>query len=402
MTDPVIQGPNTKSLWLVVWTSFLWSVSSLMVFSLFPSFLKDELNMSGTIIGLMEGIAIFLSFIVRLFSGIWSDHLLSRKPFITLGAILSTLIKPAFAFVGSFWAASFMRVTDRAIKGIRAAPLDALVSDLSLPESRATAFGLRQTFKTLGVITGGAIATLCMILSHNNYRLTFLLATLPAAFSIGLALRIKQPSLKEKGKKPRAWHISEIKNLPREYWSTLCFCFLLFGAYFSEIFVGLSLRETGLNPSWLPPFIVSMNGIQALTALPFGKLSDRYGRQEMLVVGVILLIIVNGIFVFSSDIRLLFLGIILIGAHMGLTKGLLRAILSENVPAHLRGTAYAVFYSFTSFSLFASNFLAGIMSDLCGPSGPVISGGVFALLALLFLTVRMAIKPSKLFKDRID
>ncbi len=382
----IVPAPHNASLWVVAWISCLWSASSLMVFSLFPTFLKDELHMTVGHIGQMEGVAIFLSFGVRLFSGIWSDHIHSRKPFILTGAIFSTLIKPAFSIVTSPFMAYGIRILDRTSKGVRAAPLDALVSDLSPRKNRGAAFGLRQSLKTLGVIMGGIFATLCMYLSNNNYRFTFLMATLPALLSIFLTFRIKQPPFKkEADMQKQSWKFSEIKDLPKAYWQTLVFCLCLFGAYFSEFFIALHLKETGISVTFLPLLVVSINVVHALSAFPFGKLSDRVGRQKMLVFGVILLIIVDLVFAFALSLPMLFLGILFIGLHWGVTRGLVRATLAEHVPSHLRGTAYAVFYFLTGFSLLGSNYIAGTCSEHYGSAGPFLAGTVFATLALVVL-----------------
>ena len=346
--------------------------------------------MTGIHIGFMEGLAIFLSFSMRLFSGIWSDRIHSRKPFIVAGTFLSTIIKPAFALATSPFMAFSIRVIDRTSKGVRAAPIDALVSDLSPRENRGAAFGLRQSMKTLGVIAGGIFASLAMHYSGNDYRFTFLLATIPATLSIVLALCIKQPPLKEMprdGKPKQSWNLSEIKKLPREYWHTILFCLFLFVAYFSEFFITLHLKETGISLAWLPMLAVSMNLVQAMSAFPFGKMSDTLGRRKFLAMGVSTLISVDILFSLSSSVPVLFLGIFLIGIHMGITRGLIRVTLVEHVPENLRGTAYAVFYFLTGFSVLAANILAGKFSDLYGSKGPFMVGTIFAILALVVLLV---------------
>ena len=235
---------------------------------------------------------------------------------------------------------------------------------------------------------GGIFASLCMYFSHNNYRFTFLVATIPAGLSIILTFFIKQPPFKKEaanGKQKQTWKISEIKELPREYWQTLLFCILLFGAYFSEFFITLHLKETGIVLTWLPLIVVSMSVVQAFSAFPFGKLSDKMSRRQLLTFGLCLLILVDIIFAFSRSLPMLFLGIFLIGLHMGVTRGLIHAILSEPVPSHLRGTAYAVFYFLTGFSLLGANYMAGMLLEAYGSSGPFLAGAVFATGALYVL-----------------
>jgi MFS family permease len=371
----------------------------MMIFSLYPAFLKDDLHMTGSDIGWMEGVAIFLSFSMRLFSGIWSDQIRSRKPFILIGSVLATIIKPAFAVVGTAFAAASIRVIDRIGKGVRAAPIDALISDLSPQKNKGAAFGLKQSFVTLGDIVGALLASLCMWAFHHNYRLTFLMATIPAIISIFLVLRLKQPSFQTKtSPKNKSWSFSSIKDLPKEYWQTLFFCFILFTAYFSEFFVTLSLRDIGISLVALPIFMGAINCIQALFSFSLGKLADRYGHHLMLIVGVSALIAANVIFSTTERPLTLFLGVLCIGLHFGITRASIRARISEYVPPHLKGTAYAVFAFFTGFSVFAANFIAGKMSTLYGPTGPFLSGGIFATLALLLL-LKMRSKTESLQKQ---
>lgn len=344
--------------------------------------------MKGAAIGFMEGLAIFLSFSARLFTGIWSDHIHTRKPFIVAGSVLSTLLKPAFAFATGPVMLLSVRLFDRFSKGIRAAPVDAMVSDLSPRANRGAAFGLKQSLKTLGVIAGGGLASLCMYLTGDNYRMTFLIATVPALLSIIFSVSIKQPPLKDthpKFSQKQQWHLIDIKKLPRSYWQTLVFCMLLFGAYFSEFFITLHLKGTGISLAWLPMIVVAMNLIHAFSAYPFGHISDRVGRQKMLAIGVSVLVLVDVVFGFASSLWMMLIGVVLIGVHMGVTRGLIRATLSEHVPAEVRGTAYAVFYFLTGFSLLGANLLAGKLFDLYGSKGPFWSGGVFAFLSLLCL-----------------
>ena len=355
-----------------------------MVFSLFPAFLSDELGFSGTLIGLMEGLAIFFSFSMRLFSGVLSDHLHARKPFIIAGSVLSTLLKPAFALTTGAFMAMGIRILDRSSKGIRAAPIDALVSDLTPREKRGAAFGLRQSFKTFGVIAGGILGSLCMHLFENNFRITFFIATIPAFLSIALSLALKDP-LTTKNRPSRTWKLSEIKRLPKPYWEILGFCMLLFCAYFSEFFITLRFKEAGVSLKWLPLFVVGMNLIHGFSAYPFGKLSDRMPKEQMLLLGMGLLFFVNLVLGVFSSFWVVAIGIIFVGLHMGINRGLVRAMLSEHVPSDLRGTAFAVFYFLTGFSLLGANYVAGLLFDAHGAKGPFWSGAFFAGLCLLYL-----------------
>ena len=141
-------------------------------------------------------------------------------------------------------------------------------------------------------------------------------------------------------------------------------------AYFSEFFITLHLKDTGISLAWLPMLVVSMNLVHALSAFPFGKLSDSLrGGNSLHWASPPLFVWI--FFAFSTSLLALLVGIFLIGAHMGITRGLIRVTLVEHVPANLQGTAYAVFYFLTGFSLLAANILAGKFSELYGSKDPL-------------------------------
>lgn len=159
-----------------------------MVFSLLPVFLKTELGYSNTRIGAIEGAALLMSNLSRIISGVMSDVIKSRVKVIALGSAMTAAMKLVLASaVTSQWVVS-AKLLDRFGKGVRAAPTDALIADLSPRQKRSTTYSLHQSLTTLGGVFGSMCAVICMTITQNNYRLTFRLAALPSLFAIFMLL----------------------------------------------------------------------------------------------------------------------------------------------------------------------------------------------------------------------
>ena len=179
---------DNKSTWALAFCGFLWTSSTCMVFSLLPVFLKTELGYSNTRIGAMEGASLLLSNLSRVISGVVSDVIKSRVKVIAFGSAMTAAMKLVLASaVSPQWVVS-AKLLDRFGKGVRAAPTDALLADLSPRTKRSTTYGLHQSLTTLGGVFGSMCAVACMTLTHNNYRLTFTLAAIPSVFAIFMLL----------------------------------------------------------------------------------------------------------------------------------------------------------------------------------------------------------------------
>ena len=179
---------DNKSTWALAFCGFLWTSSTCMVFSLLPVFLKTELGYSNTRIGAMEGASLLLSNLSRVISGVLSDVIKSRVKVIAFGSAMTAAMKLVLASaISPQWVVS-AKLLDRFGKGVRAAPTDALLADLSPRTKRSTTYGLHQSLTTLGGVFGSMCAVACMTLTHNNYRLTFTLAAIPSVFAIFMLL----------------------------------------------------------------------------------------------------------------------------------------------------------------------------------------------------------------------
>lgn len=380
---------NNLSLWGVALVSFFWSTSSLMVFSILPAFLTDVLHASKTKIGFIEGVAVFISFVAKVFSGTLSDYFRNRKPLIVVGTFFSLIIKPMFALahtVDTIFAARFI---DRLSKGIRSAPTDALIADLSPKEKRGTSYGMRQSLYTFGGMFGAFIASMLIMLTDHDYRTIFFLSMIPSTLAlIVLIIMVKQPEIAESGKKID-WHIRDIKLLPPRFWGLLVVVAILMLSRFSEAFVTLRAKETGWEIAHLPWIIVLMDIVHAGMAFPMGRISDKFNRYKMLMLGLFITILAHACMIIDNHVAVICTGVVLIGLYLGIMQGLLSTLVSESTPAHLRGTAFALYYLTAGTSVLIGNVFAGQLSDAYGLVGAFYGGAgatVVAMLALYMFT----------------
>jgi MFS family permease len=386
---PVVSPGIPASIWILGFVSLLMDVSSELIHSLLPVFLVSVLGASAVTVGFIEGTAESVALIVKIFSGALSDYLGKRKVLAVAGYSLGALSKPLFALAASSGMVLTARLIDRTGKGIRGAPRDALLADLAPPEVRGAAFGLRQSLDTVGAFLGPLLAIAFMLLWADNFRAVFWIAVIPGFLAVALLLfGVREPEHHLNGKRGNPIRMDNLKQLSNAYWWVAAFGTLFTLARFSEAFLVLRAQQGGLAMAWIPMVFVAMNIVFALTAYPFGKLADRMRHTTLLKAGLLALIAADIMLGLSSHLTGIFVGIVLWGLHMGLTQGLLAAMVADTAPAELRGTAYGFFNLCSGIAMLAASVLAGELWERLGASFTFYAGIVFSLFALGVLVWR--------------
>ncbi|MEN8160377.1 MAG: MFS transporter [Myxococcota bacterium] len=366
--------------------SLFMDVSSEMIHAALPLFLTVSLGASALAVGLIEGIAEATASITKVFAGVASDWLGRRKPFALLGYGLAALSKPLFPLATGVPTVLLARFTDRIGKGIRGAPRDALVADLTPEPQRGAAYGLRQALDTVGAMLGPALALVLLAATADDYRFVFWVAVAPAFVAVALlAWGVREPE-----RPPRTGPLrspirrTELARLSRRYWGVVAFGAVLTLARFSEAFLVLRAADVGLAAAYAPLAMVVMNAGYAATAYPFGRLSDR-GRRPVAVLGVACLLAADLVLAFAASPALALGGAVLWGVHMGATQGLLSAVVADSAPADLRGTAFGLFNLVVGITQLAASLLAGALWSAVGPEATFAAGAVFSTTALVGL-----------------
>jgi MFS family permease len=375
-----------RTIWALGFVSLFMDLSSELIHSLLPVFLVTTLGASALTVGVIEGVAESTSMLVKIFSGAISDFIGRRKGLLLLGYGLAALTKPLFPLAQSVEVVFTARLLDRIGKGIRGAPRDALVADVSPPEIRGACFGLRQSMDTAGAVLGPALAILLMLLLAD-IQLVLWVAVIPAAIAVALIVTgVKEPvhaSGEHKFRSPIHWSV--LHDFSSGYWWVVVVGGVFTLARFSEAFLVLRAQQMGLPVTWVPLVMVVMALFYTLSAYPAGWLSDRISRTKLLCVGMGLLVLADLALAQSSSVITMMLGVALWGLHMGFSQGILASLVADKAPGKLKGTAFGIFNLVSGVCMLIASVLAGWLWQSIGSDSTFLTGALLATTALFLL-----------------
>lgn len=370
--------------WIIGFVSLLMDVSSEMIHSLLPLFMATALGTPVVIIGLIEGLAEATALCVKVFSGVISDYIGKRKGLAVLGYGLGALSKPLFALASTSGMIFSARMIDRVGKGIRGAPRDALVADVTPPEIRGAAYGLRQTLDTMGGFLGPLLAVGLMLLWSNDFRAVYWVAVVPAFLAVALLFfGLHEPRTPVVTARTNPIKKENLKRLGVDCWWVIGLGGVFTLARFSEAFLVLRAQEVDIPLALIPLVMVAMNVVFSFTAYPFGRLSDSISHRRLLQMGLMVLIVADLVLALSDSWAGIIIGVALWGVHMGMTQGLLNTMIARTAPADLRGTAFGFFSLLSGMGLLIASLGAGLLWDIWGSASTFFAGAVICVITLL-------------------
>jgi MFS family permease len=370
-------------------------ISSEMIHSLLPLFMVTTLGTGTIAVGIVEGLAESLALVVKVFSGTLSDYLGKRKQLVLFGYALGALTKPLFALASGLGLVLIARLLDRVGKGVRGAPRDALIADITPQQIRGAAFGLRQALDTVGAFLGPLLAVGLMLLWADNFRAVFWVAAIPGLMAVALlvfGVQESAPSKVQKGINPISRE--NLTRLGPAYWWVVGIGSAFTLARFSEAFLVLRAQQEGIPIAFVPLVMVAMNIIYALSAYPFGKLSDAVSHRVLLVLGLLILTTADLVLAANGQWSTVLWGVGLWGLHMGITQGLLAAMVADTAPPDLRGTAYGFFNLAAGLAMLIASVLAGVLWDRLGPSFTFYAGAAFCVITILGISIHSVSRTS--------
>ncbi len=375
--------------WVLGFVSLFMDISSEMIHSLLPLFMTDVLGAGAVAVGLVEGGAEAAALIVKIFSGVLSDWFGQRKALALFGYGLSALTKPFFALAPGLGLVFAARIADRIGKGLRGAPRDALVADLAPADMRGAAFGLRQALDTVGAFLGPLLAMALMLHTRDNFRAVFWAAAIPAIVCVAfLGFGLREPQREAGRGRVNPIRRENLRRLGGAYWWVVVVGGIFALARFSEAFLVLRARQTGVAIAFVPLVMAAMSVVYSATAFPFGHLADRIDRRLLLGLGLVLLVAADIALTLAHHWGLVLAGLALWGLHMGATQGLLAAMVADSAPAELRGTGFGFFNLVQGIVTLLASVLAGALWQKLGPPATFAAGAVFSALALAALAAR--------------
>lgn len=378
------------------------AISTTMTFSISPFFVTEVLGLSICSMGWIEGVSEGLSQLSKLVAGYLGDFFRRRKTPLIFGALLAAASKPIFILAGSAGAVILSKVIERISNGVMATPRDAYVAASATEGTKGMSLGLMMTLKTLGC-TIGSLFIGALVFFTENYRVLLWLGFIPCALAVFILFRFMPDEAASKTKAEGAdqcegscdevpekkstkltinW--ADIRNLSGRYWSLILVASLFMCARFSDGFLVLRVNELGA-PKWFSTSLIGMfNIVSALCCLPIGHISDRFDRSRLLYFSFFCLVLTN-ILLITNSLSLAIVGVIFWGAQRGTSQVLFSAIIADEAPKKILGTAMGIFYLVTGIT----SFIAGVMAGETGNTGLThtfyfgLGASSIALIALL-------------------
>lgn len=381
-----VLNPTVKKLGLI---SFLADVSSEMLYPITPIFLTTVLGASVTSLGFIEGLAEAVASLLKTYSGMWSDRIQKRKPFIWLGYLFAALAKPLTGSAQSWLHVLFARSFDRTGKGLRSAPRDALLAESVPAALRGTAFGWHRMMDTLGATTGPLLAILFLSFSQN-LRWMYFLAFIPGLLAVIIALRIKEDSRPRTSPAPRLkW--SSAHSLPANFKYYL-FCWGIFSVTnSSDVFLLLKTQQSGIPLTETILMYCLYNLFYSLASPYLGGLSDRMGRKKVLILGLVIFASVYGGFIFAQERMHFWILFAIYGFYMAATDGVGKAYAMDLLEDNKKATAVGYLGTVTGIGTLIASTAAGFLWDYFGSAATFTYGAAgAAITSLALLTIPLS------------
>jgi MFS family permease len=362
---------------LLGFVSLFTDIASEMLYPITPIFLTVVLGSSMAVVGLIEGIAEFISGILKGYAGNLSDKVKKRSIFVVIGYSLSAISKPLPGLFQSIPVVAGTRATDRIGKGIRTAPRDALLASYTEKNTGAI-FGFHRGMDTLGAAIGPLIALLLLNIYSNDYRLIFLIAFIPSIIAVAFTLTIKDNVI-VKTKQKQKKLLQFFKEAPKTFKQLIILLTLFALVNSSDVFLILKSQQISDSASLAIIGYVFYNLVYAFTSYPIGNLADKFGKKNIYIIGLIIYSIVYLGFAVNENFIITFMMFALYGIYAASTEGIAKAWVSDLIPDEHRGTAIGILTMTTSLAIMSGSFLAGVLWDKFGSFVPFLLSSIVSL-----------------------
>lgn len=374
--------------------SFLTDTSSEMIFPLLPVLLATLPGAPAVALGLIEGVAEATAAAVKVVSGRLSDRAPRRKPLVVAGYGLSSVVRPLIALATAWPHILLVRFVDRIGKGVRSAPRDALIAEVTPPERRGAAYGLHRAMDNAGAVAGPLLAAALLGLFALDIRTVLALSAVPASLAVlVLVLAVKE---ERRPARPKAPGIETTPaHLPPEFRRAVAAVTLFTLSASSDSFLLLKAREVGISAASVPLVWAFSNAIRASLGTWGGGLSDRFGRKRVLLVAWSLYAVCYALFALVRTPAALLAVLGVYSVHAALSEGAERALVADLVPSESRGRAFGWFHGFLGFAALPASFGFGLLWTLYGSGTAFLAGAGIALSAAVFLALAVPAHPGQ-------
>lgn len=362
-------------------TSFLTDTSVKMVYSVMPMFLLS-IGASKTSLSLIEGIAESTASLIKSLSGFWSDKIGKNKPFMLIGYGISAIMIPLYTFVVSPIQVLYLRFIERVGKGIRTAPRDSLIAGSVTNGETGRSFGLQKTMDNSGAILGPLIAFAFLIFFPNNFHLIFLLAGIPAILSIFVIIFGIKEAKKSKESLFQKFHF---KDFSKKYYLFLGIIFIFTLGNSTDALLMVKANEVGVKVAFIPLVYLVTSIVSVLLAIPIGSLSDRIGKEKILIIGYLIYAIVYYGFGVTGSIGAIVSLFALYGLYSAATDGIQKAFISDMIDHNKQGTGLGIYNALLGITLLPASIIAGVLYDKVNSRIPFYFGAATALISVILM-----------------
>lgn len=370
-----------KNIFFTGLTSFLTDTSTKMVYSVMPMFLLS-IGASKTSLSLIEGIAESTAALIKSLSGFWSDKIGKNKPFMLIGYGLSALIMPLYAFVFSPLQVLYLRFVERVGKGIRTAPRDSLVAGSVTNGETGKSFGVQKAMDNMGAILGPLLAFTLLIFYPENYKLIFIFSAIPGLLGIlVLIFGIREAKKQDQHllKKFR------FKDFPKRFYLFLAIIFVFTLGNSTDALLLVKANEVGVKVAFIPLVYLISSIVSVLLAIPMGTLSDKIGKEKLLIGGFLIYALVYFGFGITKNLNIILMLFAMYGLYSAMTDGIQKAFVSDIIDKNKKGTGLGIYNALLGITLLPASLIAGILYDHVNSSVPFYFGACMAVLSAILL-----------------
>ncbi|MGE5473020.1 MAG: MFS transporter [Ignavibacteriales bacterium] len=364
-------------------TSFLTDTSTKMVYAVMPLFLLS-IGASKTELSLIEGIAESTASVLKAISGWWSDKIGKNKPFMTLGYLVTALITPIYSSVASPIQVLYLRFIERVGKGIRTAPRDSLIAGSTDGKKIGKNFGFHKTMDNAGAIIGPLLAVWIMAMFANNYRLVFLLAAIPAALGVIVIMSFIKEAKKSKESLPGK---IVFKDFSKRFYAFLFIAFIFTLGNSTDALLLVKAKDAGFSNIAIPMLYLVFNVVSVIFAIPMGMLSDKIGRERLIIFGFFLYSIIYLCFGAFSLHYIIITLFALYGLYSASTDGIQKALVSDLIDSDKRGTGLGLYNAVLGITLLPASLIAGVLYDKVNSSAPFYFGAAMSFIAAVLMII---------------
>lgn len=364
-------------------TSFLTDTTTKMIYAIMPLFLMT-LGATKTEISLIEGIAESTASTLKALSGWWSDKIGKNKPFMIVGYAFTAVLSPLFAFVTSPIQVLAIRFTERIGKGIRTAPRDSLVVASSTETTKGKNFGFHKAMDNSGAVVGPLLAFGILSFFPGNYRRVFLVSSVPGLLGLVFIIYFVKEA---RGDKDKLLGKINFKDFSNKYYFFLSIIFIFTLGNSTDALLLLKATDVGISNTFVPIMYLIFNSVSVIFAVPAGILSDRIGRERLIIFGYLLYSLIYFGFGKTGSPEIVILLFILYGLYSAATDGVQKALVSDLVDKNKRGTGLGIYNCLIGITLLPASVIAGVLYDNINNRAPFYYGAIMVFVAAVLMTI---------------